>query len=194
MRTAISLLPADRPAPDFTLPNAHDQNVSLSELRGGPVILAFYPADWSPVCGDQMTLYQAATPEFARHDAIPLGISVDSVWSHRAFADHRGIRFPLLADFQPKGAVAARYGAYDETDGVDDRVLYVIDPDGVVFWSQRSPRGINPGVDGILAALEAMSMRWENDGARIWPHRGEHPGIQAEIARRQEANQAPSAP
>ncbi len=103
-------------APDFTLHSTPDQTVSLRDFQGRPVILAFYPADWSPVCGDQMTLYNEILPEFQGCGAELLGISVDGVWSHRAFAESRRLHFPLLADFEPKGEVARRYGVrYDES-------------------------------------------------------------------------------
>jgi len=143
-------------APDFTLHVTPDQQLSLSDLHGKPVIIAFYPADWSPVCGDQMALYNQILPEFRRHEAELLGISVDSAWCHQAFAEHRHIHFPLLADFHPKGNVAKAYGAYREKEGVCERALFVINGDGVVFWSYRSPIAVNPGADGILEALEQM--------------------------------------
>src|SRR6266540_4316625 len=110
-------LPVGTEAPDFELPSTPDQVVSLSEFRGQPVILAFYPADWSPVCGDQMALYQAVLPEFRRLGAELIGISVDNVWCHLAFAEARHLHFPLLSDFEPKGAVARAYGAYRAADG-----------------------------------------------------------------------------
>ncbi|HEY3079300.1 MAG TPA: redoxin domain-containing protein [Chloroflexota bacterium] len=149
-------LPPGTPAPDFSLKSTPDQLVSLSEFRGQPVILAFYPADWSPVCGDQMALYQAVLPEFKRLGAELIGISVDGVWCHIAFAHDRKLQFPLLADFEPKGAVARRYGVYREQDGESGRALFVIDADGVIRWSHLSPVGINPGADGILTALESL--------------------------------------
>ena len=124
------ILPAGTPAPDFTLPVTPDQKLSLNELRGNPVILAFYPADWSPVCGDQMGLYNEILPEFQKHGAKLLGISVDGAWCHEAFAQARGYHFPLLADFEPKGKVARAYGAYREADGISERALFVIDKDG----------------------------------------------------------------
>jgi peroxiredoxin len=130
--------------------------VSLSELRGRPVILAFYPADWSPVCGDQMTLYNEVLSEFHRFGAELLGISVDGVWCHVAFVDDRKLHFPLLSDFEPKGAVARRYGVYREADGTSERALFVIDAAGIVRWSYVSPLGINPGADGILRALDSL--------------------------------------
>lgn len=143
-------------APDFALPSTPDQTVSLSEFRGRPVILVFYPEDWSPVCSDQLALYQQLLPEFEKFDAVLLGISVDGVWSHLAFAKDRNLHFPLLADFEPKGEVARAYGVYRTTDGTSERALYVIDAEGVVRWSYVSPVGINPGADGILRALESL--------------------------------------
>jgi peroxiredoxin len=150
------ILEAGTPAPEFSLKSTPDQLVSLSEFRGQPVILAFYPADWSPVCGDQMALYQAVLPEFKRFDAELIGISVDGVWCHNAFAHDRKLQFPLLADFEPKGAVAKEYGVYREQDGEAGRALFVIDGDGVIRWSHLSPVGVNPGADGILTALESL--------------------------------------
>ncbi len=150
-------IPAGRRAPDFTLPSAPDASVSLRDFRGRPVILAFYPADWSPVCGDQMALYNEVLPEFQGYNAVLLGISVDGVWCHRAFATERKLRFPLLSDFEPKGAVARRYGVYRSRDGLTERALFVIDGAGIVRWSQVSPPDVNPGADGILRALEGLA-------------------------------------
>jgi peroxiredoxin len=149
-------LPVGTEAPDFALPSTPDQRVSLSELRGRPVILAFYPEDWSPVCSDQMALYQELLPEFRKFDAVLLGISVDGIWCHLAFAKDRNLHFPLLADFEPKGEVARLYGVYREEDGTTERALFVIDADGVIRWSYVSPVGVNPGADGILRALESL--------------------------------------
>ena len=150
-------LHAGTPAPDFTLPRSPDQKVALRHFRGRPVILAFYPADWSPVCGDQMALYNEVLPEFERYNAQLLGISVDGAWCHLAFARDRKLRFPLLADFEPKGAVARSYGVYREGDGFSERALFVIDGDGIIRWSDVSPVGVNPGADGILRSLDAMA-------------------------------------
>jgi peroxiredoxin len=149
-------LPPGTKAPDFQLPSTPDQKVSLDEFRGQPVILAFYPEDWSPVCSDQMALYQAVLPEFQRFGAELLGISVDGIWSHLAFAKDRNLHFPLLADFEPKGQTARAYQVYRSTDGTSERALYVIDADGIVRWSFVSPVGVNPGADGILRALENL--------------------------------------
>jgi peroxiredoxin len=149
-------LPPGTAAPDFELPSTPDQKVSLSDFRGRPVILAFYPEDWSPVCSDQMALYQALLPEFKRFDAELLGISVDGIWSHLAFARDRNLHFPLLSDFEPKGKIARSYDAYRAEAGTSERALFVIDRDGVIRWSYLSPVGVNPGADGILRALEAL--------------------------------------
>jgi peroxiredoxin len=150
------ILPKGTVAPDFLLNVTPDQKLSLRELRGNPVILSFYPADWSPVCGDQMTLYNEVLPEFKKHDAELLGISVDGAWCHAAFAKDRHLHFPLLSDFEPKGAVAKQYGAYRDKDGFCERALFVLDKEGKVFWSYCSPVAVNPGADGILQALEEL--------------------------------------
>jgi peroxiredoxin len=150
------ILTAGTLAPDFSLAVTPDQMLSLSELRGKPVLLAFYPADWSPVCGDQLALYNEVLPEFQKHGAELLGISVDGVWCHVAFAKSRNLHFPLLADCEPKGAVARTYAAYREKEGTCERALFVIDKNGVIAWSYCSPVAVNPGADGMLKALEDL--------------------------------------
>jgi peroxiredoxin len=154
-----SMLLKGTQAPDFALFATPDQKIMLSELRGKKVILAFYPADWSPVCGDQMTLYNEMLKYFRKHNAELMGISVDGKWCHTAFSAGRNLHFPLLADFEPKGAVAKLYHAYDEALGECKRALYVIDEAGVVQWSYLSPVGINPGADGIMDALEELDLK-----------------------------------
>jgi peroxiredoxin len=149
-------LPAGVAAPEFSLRSTPDQAVNLSDFRGQPVVLAFYPADWSPVCGDQMGLYNEMLSEFHESGAELLGISVDGVWCHTAFSRDRKLHFPLLADFEPKGAVARLYGVYRAEDGTSERALFVINPAGVIHWSYVSPVGVNPGADGILNALEEL--------------------------------------
>jgi peroxiredoxin len=158
------ILTAGTTAPDFKLPATPDQSLSLGDLKGRPVILAFYPADWSPVCGDQMVLYNEILPDFREHGAELVGISTDGAWCHEAFAKDRRLRFPLLADCHPKGAVARSYGAYREEDGVCERALFVIDGNGVIHWSYLSPIAVNPGADGILEALEELSNQRTQDG------------------------------
>ena len=154
-----SALSAGTPAPDFTLPSTPDQKLSLSDFRGSPVILAFYPADWSPVCGDQMALYNEVLPEFRRYGAYLFGISVDGAWCHAAYREHRNLHFSLLADFEPKGEVAREYGVYRKGEGVTERALFVIDGKGMITWSFVSPIGVNPGADGILNALENLAKK-----------------------------------
>jgi len=154
--TMAEFLAPGTPAPEFALHVTPDQSLSLSELRGRPVILAFYPADWSPVCGDQMALYNEILPEFQKFGAELVGLSVDGVWCHQAFAEARHLHFPLLADFEPKGMVARQYGAYRTKEGLCERALFVIDKDGIIRWSYCSPIGVNPGADGVLQALEDL--------------------------------------
>jgi peroxiredoxin len=156
---APQILPPGTPAPDFALNTTPDQVLRLSELRGRPVILAFYPADWSPVCGDQVALYNEILSEFREYGAELLGISVDGVWCHAAFARDRNLHFPLLSDFEPKGSVARLYGAYREADGTSERALFVLDGEGVIRWSFCSPIAVNPGADGILNALESIAAK-----------------------------------
>jgi peroxiredoxin len=144
------------PAPNFELNATPDQKLKLTDFRGKRVILAFYPADWSPVCSDQMSLYNEMLKYFHKYNAEIMGISVDSKWCHMAFEQNRKIHFPLLADFEPKGKISKAYGAFNESEGESHRALFVIDEKGIIQWSYLSPDGINPGADGILDALEEM--------------------------------------
>jgi peroxiredoxin len=150
-------------APNFELRTAPGKTISLQSLRGKNVILAFYPADFSPVCGDEIALFNEVLPEFAKYDAEMIGISVDGVWCHAAFAKQKNIHFPLLSDFEPKGKVARQYGAYRENDGTTERALFVIDRDGVIQWSYLSPIDVNPGADGILDALDALRAKEQSE-------------------------------
>lgn len=152
----MEALKAGTQAPEFELNSTPDQRVKLSDFRGQRVILAFYPADWSPVCGDQLALYNELRDEFAKHKAICIGISVDGAWCHAAFREQRGYKLTLLSDFEPKGALARQYEAYRDKEGVSARALFVLDEEGVIRWSHVSPIGINPGADGILQVLEQM--------------------------------------
>jgi len=153
----MNMLEASMRAPEFTLPTGPKSRASLADYRGRPVVLVFYPADWSPVCGDQLALYNELGSEFARFNAALLPISVDGVWSHAAFGTQRSYHFPLLSDFEPKGRVSRLYGVYNEQDGCSQRALFVIDAQGVIAWSYLSPDAVNPGADGILSALEALA-------------------------------------
>jgi peroxiredoxin len=144
-------------APDFTLRTTPNQSISLNQYRGNPVILVFYPADFSPVCGDEMTLFNELLPEFQRLNAEVMGISVDGVWCHLAFSKEKNLKIPLLADFEPKGEVAKKYGVYRKKDGIAERALFLLDKDGIIRYSYVSPIGVNPGADGVLKALESIS-------------------------------------
>lgn len=146
-------------APEFSLSATPDQKIQLSQLKGKRVVLAFYPADWSPVCSDQMALYNEMLQVFRKERAEVIGISVDSKWCHLAFSQDRKLHFPLLADFEPKGAVAKAYGVYDEALGESQRALFVLDEEGTIRWNYLSPVGMNPGADGILDALDEMNKK-----------------------------------
>lgn len=158
-----AFLAAGTKAPAFTLRVTPDQTLSLSEFAGRRVILAFYPADWSPVCGDQMTLYNHVLSEFRKKGAELVGISVDGAWCHQAFARDRNLHFPLLADFHPKGEVSRAYGAYRDDVGESARALFIIDEHGTIAWSHLSPVAVNPGADGILDALDQMPNLEQNN-------------------------------
>jgi peroxiredoxin len=144
-------------APEFELYAEPYKKLSLIDLKQKLIILAFYPADWSPVCGDQMSLYNETLKLFAKFNATVIGISVDSRWCHAAFSENRNLHFPLLADFEPKGAVSRLYGAYDEKKGESKRAIFLIDTEGIIQWSYLSADDTNPGADGILDALENLS-------------------------------------
>jgi len=146
------------PAPDFSLASTTGEKVRLSDYRGRPLVLVFYPADFSSVCGDQLALYNEVLPLFETHKAQVLAISVDGIWCHQAFSEQRHLRFPLLSDFEPKGAVAQSYGVFDAKQGVNKRALFVIDAQGVIRWSHVSPAEVNPGADGILKALASLDV------------------------------------
>jgi peroxiredoxin len=158
-------LPAGTKAPDFTLHTTPDQEVSLSDFRGKRVVLAFYPADWSPVCGDELAVYNEVLPEIRKHNAEVVGISVDGVWCHIAYAKYNKLHLPLLSDFEPKGEVARSYGVYRKKDGVSERALFVIDEEGTIRWSYVSPIGVNPGADGVFDALEELDSQKAQKGA-----------------------------
>ena len=142
------------PAPDFTLEDQDGQTVSLADLDGQTSVLVFYPLDFSPVCADQLNVYQEVLSELAAEGAKLYGISVDSAFAHKAFRERLGITFPLLADFNPKGEVARRYGVYREADGMAERALVLIDEQGIVCWSHVSPSPLEiPGANLIFDAL-----------------------------------------
>ena len=150
-------LPEGIEAPDFTLPDANNEPISLSDFRGKNVVLVFYPLDWSPACSDQLSLYQSELSEFEKHDAQVIGISVDSLYSHDAWAVVRGITYPLLADFHPKGEVSRLYGVMRQPEGFSERALYIIDRQGIIRYSHVSPLVHHiPDIYELLEQLEGL--------------------------------------
>jgi peroxiredoxin len=151
------MIAVGEPAPDFTLRNQDGEKVSLSDFRGRRVLLVFYPQDFSPVCSDQLSVYQEVKPEIAAKGVELVGISVDHVWAHKAFQEKLGIDTTLLADFEPKGEVARAYGAYIEQVGHANRSLVLVDEDGTVEWVHESPTPLEiPGANLIFDALAAV--------------------------------------
>jgi peroxiredoxin len=148
------VIEAGATAPDFTLPDQDGNKVSLSDFRGQTVVLVFYPADFSPVCTDQLSVYQEVLPQFTERNANLLGISVDGAFCHRAFKTHMNLDIPLLADFHPKGDVARKYGVWSEKYGTASRALVVVDEGGTVSWSYQSPPLEVPGANLIFDALD----------------------------------------
>jgi peroxiredoxin len=141
-------------APDFTLRNQDGEKVSLSDYRGRKVMLVFYPGDFSPVCGDQFSIYQEVKPEIEEKGVELVGISVDGFFAHKAFQEKLGFDTTLLSDFEPKGEVARAYGSYVEKMGFASRTLVLVDEDGTVAWTYESPNpGEFPGANVIFDAL-----------------------------------------
>ena len=142
------------PAPEFTLPDQDGNAVTLAELRGRTVLLVFYPLDFSPVCTDQLSVYQEVLGELEAEGVALYGVSVDSAFCHKEFRGRLGLTFPLLADFHPKGEVARRYGVYVEDRGLSARSLVMIGSDGVVQWTHRAASPLEiPGANLIFDAL-----------------------------------------
>ncbi len=149
------MIEAGAKAPDFTLRNQDGEKVGLSEFRGQKVLLVFYPKDFSPVCSDQLSIYQEVLGEIEAKNTRVLGVSIDHTWAHRAFKDKLGLSIPLLADFNPRGEVASSYGAYSEQRGCTNRSLVLIDEEGVVEWVHESPSPLEiPGANLIFDALQ----------------------------------------
>lgn len=152
------MIEAGREAPDFTLPNQDGHEVSLADLRGQTTVLAFYPLDFSPICTDQLNVYQEVLGDLEAQGAKLYGVSVDSAFAHKAFQQHLGITIPLLADFHPKGEVARRYGVYIDERGHSQRALVMIGPDLRIAWSHRAPSPLEiPGANLIFDALAAAA-------------------------------------
>jgi peroxiredoxin len=151
------MIAAGEPAPEFTLRNQDGEEVSLSDYRGRKVLLVFYPLDFSPVCSDQLSIYQEVKPQIAEKGVELVGISVDHGFAHKAFQEKLGIDTPLLADFEPKGEVARAYGAYIEATGHANRSLVLVDEEGTVAWVHESSTPLEiPGANLIFDALETV--------------------------------------
>jgi peroxiredoxin (alkyl hydroperoxide reductase subunit C) len=148
------MIAAGEPAPDFTLRDQDGEPVSLADFRGRKVLLVFYPMDFSPVCSDQLSIYQEVKPEIEAKGVTMLGVSIDHAYAHKAFQEKIGVDTTLLADFEPKGEVARAYGSYLDAAGFANRTLVLVDEDGVVAWTHESPSpGEFPGANLIFDAL-----------------------------------------
>ncbi|MGA8215510.1 MAG: peroxiredoxin [Candidatus Sulfotelmatobacter sp.] len=145
------------PAPEFSLKDQNQQEVKLSDFRGKKrVVLIFYPLDWSPVCTKEHVCIVNDKKQFDQLDAQVLGLSVDSVWSHKAYAEKMGIQYPLLADFHPRGAVAAKYGVYLEDKGITGRAISIIDRDGKLAWHKNYDIPVVPDIAEVSKALAGV--------------------------------------
>jgi len=144
-------------APEFSLKDHNQQDVKLGDFRGKKrVVLVFYPLDWSPVCTKEHACFVNDMKQFEQLDAQVLGLSVDSVWSHKAYAEKMGIHYPLLADFHPRGAVAAKYGIYLEDKGITGRAIFIIDRDGKLAWQKNYEIPVVPDIKEVSAALSGV--------------------------------------
>jgi peroxiredoxin len=151
-------LPAGMRAPELDGPATPDgQRVCLADLKGSPVLLVFYPGDFTPVCTGELGLFNELLPDLEDFGAKVFAVSCDALWSHVAYSEQMGSRIPLVSDFHPKGAISRRYDVYRNDVGTSERALFVIDADGVIFWSHVSPIEVSPGADGVLDALERLT-------------------------------------
>jgi peroxiredoxin len=148
------MIAAGSRAPDFTLPDQDGKRVALSAFKGRTVVLVFYPLDFSPVCTDQLSIYQEVLPQIEEQGATLLGVSVDSTYCHKAFQQDHNLTMTLLADFHPKGEVAKAYGVWSDEYGLSERALFMVGPDGTLLWAYESPPLEVPGANLIFDALE----------------------------------------
>lgn len=160
-------LPMGNKGPEFSLPDANGDFVSLADFRGKNIVLVFYPLDWSPACSDQLSLYQSELAEFERANVQLIAISVDSIYSHGAWAVVQGLTFPLLADFHPKGKVARLYGVMRDSDGFSERALYIIDANGDIRYMHISPRLHHiPDIYELLDQLKQLTLSTAGAGVK----------------------------
>jgi mycoredoxin-dependent peroxiredoxin len=146
-----------QPAPDFTLKDQHQKDVKLSDFKSKKnVVLVFYPLDWSPTCTNEHACFVNDMKKFETLDAEVLGVSVDSVWSHKAYAEKMGIRYSLLADFQPRGGMAEKYGAYLPEKGITGRAIVIVNKDGKVAWAKNYDIPVVPDLNEVASALQQV--------------------------------------
>src|SRR5690349_17958339 len=143
-------------APDFTLKDQNQKDVKLSEFRGKNVVIVFYPLDWSPVCTNEHACFVNDLKQFEKLNAQVLGVSVDSVWSHKAYAEKMGIKYPLLADFQPRGAAAEKYGVFLADKGITGRAIVIVNKEGKVAWAKNYEIPVVPDVKEVASALQQV--------------------------------------
>lgn len=144
-------------APDFSLKDQYDKDVSLSEFAGKKnVVLVFYPLDWSPTCTKEHACFVNDMKRFETLDAAVLGVSVDSVWSHKAYAEKMGIKYSLLADFQPRGSMAEKYGVFLPEKGITGRAVVIVGKDGKVAWAKNYDIPVVPDVAEVATALQQV--------------------------------------
>ena len=141
-------------APEFALKDQSQKEVKLSDFAGKKnVVLVFYPLDWSPTCTNEHACFVNDMKQFETLDAEVLGVSVDSVWSHKAYAEKMGIKYSLLADFHPKGAMSEKYGVYMSDRGITGRSIIIIDKAGKVAWVKNYDIPVVPDVKEVATAL-----------------------------------------
>jgi len=146
------------PAPEFALKDQSQTEVKLSDFKGKKnVVIVFYPLDWSPVCTNEHACFVNELKRFESLDAQILGLSVDSVWSHKAYAEKMGIHYPLLADFHPRGAVAEKFGVYLAEKGITGRAIAIIDRKGNLAWFKNYDIPTVPDLQEVADALSKLN-------------------------------------
>jgi peroxiredoxin len=154
----IVSLSVGQTAPDFTLKDQNQKEIKLSDFAGKKrVVLMFYPLDWSPTCTQEHACFVNDMKNFDTLDAEVLGVSVDSVWSHKAYAEKMGIKYSLLADFHPKGAMSEKYGVYLGEKGITGRSIIIIDKQGKVAWAKNYDIPVVPDVKEVATALQSVN-------------------------------------
>jgi peroxiredoxin (alkyl hydroperoxide reductase subunit C) len=154
----LSIIAAGTPVPAFVLQREDGSEFTQDDLQGATTVLVFYPFAFSPVCTDQLQVYEEALPELAEQGVTVYGVSTDSTYAQAAFREKIGVSIEQLSDFEPKGATARTLGAYFEPGGMTNRALVIVGPDGVVAWSHLADSpGDLPGVNLIFDGLAAVA-------------------------------------